>query len=482
VRSAVDAAIAAGDFMTPHVLIVDDDPLIREQLQTLLASHACLVAAAPDASEALRSLAEREFTLAVVDMKIPGSDGIALTREIRERWPHVDVVMITGYGSIRGAVEAMKHGASDYITKPFEPDEILLAINKVLERRRLIDEIEYLRKQLSDRYTFANMVTRNPAMVEVFSTIEMLAQNDVTVLVVGESGTGKELVARAIHFQGKRRAGRFVAINCAALPEALLESELFGYERGAFTGAVVDRIGKIESANGGTLFLDEVESIPLAMQAKLLRVLEERAIEKLGGNRTVPVDMRVVAATNRDLAALVSAGQMREDFFYRINVVPVSLPPLRERLEDIALLVADFLRNNPLAREKGINRISERALAQMMAYSWPGNIRELLNVLERAVLRAKADTVREVDVPIELPAHAARRAGVDFQAPLREFLRRAEREYLLHVLERYHGGIGPSARHAMVDQATLHRKIKSHGLRTGEFRGNGRREANGERA
>jgi DNA-binding NtrC family response regulator len=463
--------------MTPQLLIVDDDPLIREQLQGLLGKQAYGVTVASDAAEALQDLAEREFALAIVDMKIPGSDGIALTREIRERWPHVDVMMITGYGSIRGAVEAMKHGACDYITKPFEPDEILLAVNKVIERRRLIDEIEYLRKQLSDRYTFANMVTRNPAMIEVFSMIEMLAQNDITVLVCGESGTGKELVARAIHFQGKRRAGRFVAINCAALPESLLESELFGYDRGAFTGAVQDRMGKIELANGGTLFLDEVESIPLSMQVKLLRVLEERSIEKLGSNRTIPVDMRVVAATNQDLASLVVAGQLREDFYYRINVVPIHLPPLRERPEDIALLVADFLRNNPLAREKGINRISERALAQLMSYGWPGNVRELSNVLERAVLRAKADTLREVDIPVEIAPKANQRGGADFQAPLREFLRRAEREYLTHLLERYQGSIGPSARHAMIDQATLHRKIKAHGLRAGEFRGNGRGEA-----
>jgi DNA-binding NtrC family response regulator len=465
--------------MTPQVLVVDDDPLIREQLHALLTKQSYEVTAAADVARALESLAEREFTLAVVDMKIPGSDGIALTREIRERWPNVDVVMITGYGSIRGAVEAMKQGACDYIAKPFESEEILLAIGKVLERRRLIDEIEYLRKQLSDRYTFANMVTRSPAMIEVFSTIEMLAQNDVTVLISGESGTGKELVARAIHFQGKRRAGRFVAINCAAFPESLLESELFGYERGAFTGAVQDRMGKIEAANGGTLFLDEVESMPLAMQVKLLRVLEERAIEKLGSNKAIRVDMRVVAASNRDLAALVKTGQLREDFYYRINVVPVHLPPLRERLEDIALLVADFLRNHSLAREKGINRISERALAQLMSYSWPGNVRELLNVLERGVLRAKADTIREVDVPVDVETQVSRRSGADFQIPLREFLRRAEREYLAHVLERYHGGIGPSARHAMVDQATLHRKIKTHGLRAGEFR-NGRGETGRE--
>ena len=272
---------------------------------------------------------------------------------MREHWPDVDVIMITGYGSIKNAVEAMRQGAVDYITKPFQPEELLHAVRKALERRRLIDEIEYLRAQLSDRYSFANMVSRAPAMLEIFATLEMLARNDVTVLITGESGTGKELAARAIHFQGKRRAGRFVAINCAAVPEALMESELFGYERGAFTGAMSERVGKVELANGGTLFLDEVESIPLPMQAKLLRVLEERAIERLGGNRHVQVDMRVVAATNVDLAKLVREGRVREDFYYRINVVPIALPPLRDRREDISLLVAEFLRSNEMAQGEG---------------------------------------------------------------------------------------------------------------------------------
>ena len=442
-----------------RILIVDDDPLIRRQLEGLYATHDYAVDSAADVEEATEKLGASEFSLAVVDLKMPGKDGITLTSEIRERWPDVDVIMITGYGSIKGAVEAMRQGASDYITKPFEPEEILLATQKVLERRRLLDEIEYLRKQLSDRYTFANMVSRDPAMLEIFATIEMLAQNDVTVLITGESGTGKELVARAMHFQGKRQAGRFVAINCAAVPEALLESELFGYERGAFTGAMHERIGKIELANGGTLFLDEVESIPLPMQAKLLRVLEERAIERLGGNRRIQVDMRVVAATNQDLASAVAAGRVREDFYYRINVVPITLPPLRERIADIPLLVAEFLRNNPMAREKGINRVTERALNQLMAYDWPGNIRELLNVMERAVLRAKGDTIREVDVRRRRAEGTRERASSDFRLPLRQFLKAAEREYLARVLEHYHGSIAPAARHAVIDQATLHRKI-----------------------
>jgi len=456
----------------PSVLVVDDDPLIREELESFFAAQPFRVESVSSVSDALRRLGERRFELAIVDVRLAGGDGIALTREIRERWP-VDVIVITGYGSIQNAVEAMKQGAVDYLTKPFEPEELLLATQKALERRRLLDEIEYLRRELTDRYAFANMVTRNPVMREVFATIEMLAQNDVTVLVCGESGTGKELVARAIHYQGKRRTGRFVAINCAAVPEGLLESELFGYERGAFTGAVQERVGKIELANGGTLFLDEVESISLPMQAKLLRVLEERTIERLGGNQRTAVDMRVVAATNRDLSLAVREGNVREDFYYRINVVPIHLPPLRERPEDISLLVGEFLRNNAMARAKGINRLTERALNQLAGYGWPGNIRELQNVLERAVLRAKGETIREVDVPKD-GVPSADGDAAQYRLPLREFLKSAEREYLARLLEYHQGGIARCARHAAVDQATLHRKIKAHGLRAGDFRQNGR--------
>jgi DNA-binding NtrC family response regulator len=458
----------------PRLLVVDDDPLIREELESLFATHPYQVECVANVPDAMATLAEREFSLALVDVRIGGGDGIALTKDIREHWPDVDVIMITGYGSIRNAVEAMRQGAVDYITKPFQPEELLHATQKALERRRLIDEIEYLRRQLSDRYAFANMVSRSPAMLEIFATLEMLARNDVTVLITGESGTGKELAGRAIHYQGKRRAGRFVAINCAAVPESLMESELFGYERGAFTGAMNERIGKIELANGGTLFLDEVESMPLPMQAKMLRVLEERAIERLGGNRRVQVDMRVVAATNQDLGKLVREGRVREDFYYRINVVPINLPPLRERREDIALLVMEFLRNNPLAREKGLNRLTERAINQLLAYDWPGNIRELSNVMERAVLRAKGDTVKEVDVPTSGKLDGRRGPAAHYHLPLREFLKGAERDYLAQLLNQYQGGIARCARHASVDQATLHRKIKAHGLRAGDFRQNGR--------
>jgi len=467
--------------METRILIVDDDPFICRQLEELYTSQRYAVSCASNSVEALRLLGDQEFALAVVDLKIPGTDGIGLTREIRDRWAELDVIMITGYASIKGAVEAIKQGASDYITKPFQKEEILLATEKILEKRRLLDEINYLRSQLSDRYSFANMVSRNRVMHEIFETISVLAQNDATVLIYGESGTGKELAARAIHFQGKRKNGRFVAINCAAFPDTLLESELFGYERGAFTGAIHDRVGKIELSNGGTLFLDEIESISLNMQLKLLRVLEEREIEKLGSNRRIKVNNRIITATNVDLASLVAEGRMREDFYYRINVVPIRIPPLRERIEDIPLLVGEFLRNSEMAKDKGINRLSNRALSQLMSYQWPGNVRELGNVIERAILRTSGAVIREVD----LPGHASlgretptsnngRQAGYDFEVPLKEYLRRAEKDYLARVLRKYRGGINLSAKHALVDAATLHRKMKLHGLRREDYRHRGK--------
>lgn len=468
-----------------RILVVDDDPLVRRELVRLFADQAYAVESVAGVEEAVAQLRRLRFSLAVVDLRLPGRDGIALIDEIRGHWPDIDVIMVTGHGSIKDAVNAMSHGACDFITKPVQHQELLKATQKALEHRRLVrdnaslrTDNEYLRRELSERHSFANMVSCSPIMRELFSMIEILASSDATVVIVGESGTGKELAARAIHFQGKRRDGRFVPINCAAVPESLLESELFGYERGAFTGAVHDRVGKLELANGGTLFLDEVESIPLGMQAKLLRVLEERAIERLGSNRRIAVDMRVVAATNQDLRDVVSAGQMREDFYYRINVVPLHLPPLRDRLADIPVLVEDFLSRSSTAREKGVERLAHRAQAKLGSYHWPGNIRELRNVLERAVLRAQGDCVEDVDVPVRSEVGSVAGGELDFHVPLRTFLKAAERRYIEELLNEYGGGIAPAARAAEVDQATMHRKIRSHGIRAREFRD--RRRVNGD--
>ena len=462
--------------METRILIIDDDVFICRQLEELFRAQKYVVDSATTAADAFDLLSRQNYSLALIDLKIPGADGLSLTKEVRERWPDLDVIMITGYASIKGAVEAIKQGASDYITKPFQNEEILLATEKVLEKRRLLDEINYLRGQLADRYSFANMVSRNPRMHEIFTQIEVLSDSDATTLLTGESGTGKELCARAIHYQGKRKAGKFVPINCAAFPDTLLESELFGYERGAFTGAIHDRVGKIELSSGGTLFLDEIESISLNMQLKLLRVLEEREIERLGANRRVKINMRVIAATNVDLEALVASGQMREDFYYRVNVVPIRIPPLRERIEDVPLLVAEFLRNSQLAKEKDINRVSNKALAQLMGHAWPGNVRELGNVLERSILKTNGPMIREVDLPggDQRPSPGdSRRRDFDYEIPLKEFLRRAERDYLGHILRKYRGGISHSAKHALVDAATLHRKMKSYGLKREEFRERG---------
>ena len=461
-----------GSRVETRMLVVDDDPSIGRQLGEIFRGRGPLVDCAPDGAGAIAALERQDYLLAFVDFRIRDTNGLHLVRDIRERWPEVDVIMVTEHATIQGAVEAIKIGASDYVTKPFQAEEILLATEKVLEKRRLVDEINYLRGQLAERYSFANMVSRNPRMHEIFSQIEALAQNDATVLLNGESGTGKELCARAIHVQGRRKGGKFVAINCAAFPDTLLESELFGYQRGAFTGAVHDRVGKIELASGGTLFLDEIESISLNMQLKLLRVLEQHEIERLGGNRRISINMRVIAATNLNLEELVARGSMREDFYYRVNVVPIELPPLRDRIEDVPLLVAEFLRNSEIAKDRGIDRVSNRALQQLMGYPWPGNVRELGNVLERSILRSQGGSIREIDLPVRQKGagEPVRGRTLDYEMPLKEFLRRAERDYLAHVLRKHRGGIGASAKHALVDAATLHRKMKSHGMRREDFR------------
>ncbi|MCX8072577.1 MAG: sigma-54 dependent transcriptional regulator [Candidatus Binatia bacterium] len=456
--------------MNGRILIVDDDPLIRRQLQHLCEQQGYPADVAQDGSEALTRLQERSYSLVLLDLMMPGRDGVSLLTELRQRWPRVDVVIVTAHGSVRGAVEAMRRGATDYLTKPFSPEELSLAIRRVFDRRQLLEEIQVLKDRLAERYRFANMVSRNARMRELFRLISSLANADVTVLITGESGTGKELVARALHEQGKRREGPFVAINCAAIPENLLESELFGYEKGAFTGAYTSRAGKIEAAHGGTLFLDEVESIPLAMQSKLLRVLEGRSIERLGSNERIHVDMRVVAASNEDLTECVASGRMREDFYYRIAVVPIQLPALRERREDIPLLAAEFLQQHPLAVEKGIDCIAEDAMVALMAYPWPGNIRELWNVLERAIVTAEGRTITRVDVSTPRTRETNLPDFCSADRPLREFVRSAERWYVEQLLKRFHGNVTQAARHAGIDQATLHRKVRDLAIRVAAFR------------
>lgn len=453
--------------LSPRILVVDDDPLICQQLERLYTLSGYTVITALSAEEALPRLQAEDVDLVVTDLWLPGLSGMELTERIRETWSDVPVIVITGHADIGTAVEVLKNGAGDYITKPFSAIAIQESTRAVLERVRVFTEIRQLRRTLKDHYEFGGMLSKMPEMHQVFALIRQVAATDVTVLVEGETGTGKELVARAIHHQSARRTGPFVAINCAGVPETLLESEFFGYERGAFTGANQARLGKLELAHGGTLFLDETESMSLAMQAKLLLVLQDQKVQRLGGTRWTQIDMRVIAASNVPLEDLVAQGQMRRDFFYRINVVPIRLFPLRQRREDIPLLVQDFVRHHPVAIQKHISALSLSAMSQLMTYSWPGNVRELQNVLEKAIVLATTDTIKRIDLPgIRLPAHrdGERTIHAAHAASLREWMEEQEKQYLMQQLVLCGGRIGLTAKNCGLDTKTLYRKMRAHGL------------------
>ena len=453
-----------------NVLIVEDHDQLREQLAQFYEQEGYGVTTAACGEEGIAKLAEERFAIVVSDVKMPGMDGFQLARHVREKHPDVDVILITAFGNIKQAVEAMKIGASDYITKPFQPEAIRLVSEKLIERKRLLDEVRELRVQVE--HNLENILSKSPKMLKVFELIRSLAETDSGVMITGETGTGKELVARAIHSLSRRKSKQFVAINCGAFPDTLLESELFGYEKGAFTGAVQSRAGKIETADGGTLFLDEIETISPPMQVKLLRVLQEREVERLGGNRKVKVDMRVVAATNVDLGLCLARGTLREDFYYRINIIPLQLPPLRERLEDLPVLINHILNKHPVAREKMIKQVNPQVIDQMLAYHWPGNIRELENILERAVVKSPGNIIDYVDLPAPpqrvVDHYYALNEG---ESPtLKEWLHRSEKEYLRSLLIKHKGGVSLTAVEAQVDNKTLYRKMRRHGLHKESFK------------
>ncbi|MDP2604586.1 MAG: sigma-54 dependent transcriptional regulator [Deltaproteobacteria bacterium] len=454
-----------------NILIVDDNDELREHLGRLYEEEGYGVVKAATGEEAKERLHEQKFAIVVSDVQMPQMDGIELTRHIRDRYSDTDIILITGFGNVQQAVDAMKLGASDYISKPFQPEVIRFVSEKLIEKRRLREEIVELRQRLSEGYSLGKMIGRSGRMAKVFEMIKALADTDSGVMIIGETGTGKELAARAIHDLSARKDRPFVAINCGAFPETLLEGELFGYDKGAFTGAVQSRQGKIELANGGTLFLDEVENITAAMQVKLLRVLQEREVERLGSNRKVKVDMRIIAASNVDLSVSLAKGSLREDFYYRINVVPLELPPLRDRLEDLPLLIDHLLSRNPLARQRKIQKVSNSALGQMLDYHWPGNIRELENILERAIIRCGTDVVDEVDLP-RAPNRVMRsivqNAGRDMT--LTGWLASKERDYLEGLLSKHKGSINAVAKEADVDTKTLYRKMKKQGLTKESFK------------
>ena len=385
-----------------RVLVVDDEANARTALAEILRDEGYAVETAADGFKALGRFEEFEPDLILTDLKMPGMDGVELARKLRKDAPNIPVVVMTAFGAVETAVVAMREGAADYLTKPLNTDELLLVLERELERSRLRRETTQLRQQLSHRYRFESIVGSSPEMQQVFKIIAQVAPSRATVLIAGESGTGKEMVAAAIHHNSQRAEKPFVKLHCAALAETLLESELFGHERGAYTGAERRREGRFEQANGGTLFLDEIGEISAATQVKLLRVLQEREFERVGGNQTIHVDVRVIAATNRDLKQLVAEGKFREDLMYRLNVINVQLPPLRRRRSDVPALAMHFLRIYAKENGKEIGRLSDSALAQLVAYGWPGNVRELENVIERAVVLTEGDVIEARHLPPEL--------------------------------------------------------------------------------
>jgi DNA-binding NtrC family response regulator len=454
------------------VLIVEDHDRLREQLGQFYEQEGFKVTTAACGEEGIEKLSQEKFAIVVSDVKMPGIDGFQLARHVREKYPDTDVILITAFGNIKQAVEAMKLGASDYITKPFQPEAIRLVSEKLIERRRLLEEVRELRQRVQEEHNLENILSKSPKMHKVFELIRSLAETDSGVMITGETGTGKELVARAIHNLSRRKGRQFVAINCGAFPDTLLESELFGYEKGAFTGAVQSRGGKIELADGGTLFLDEIEAMAAPMQVKLLRVLQEREVERLGGNRKVKIDMRVIAATNVDLSLCLARGTLREDFYYRINVIPIQLPPLRERLEDLPLLIEHLLSRHPVAIERKIRQVAPTVLDQMLAYHWPGNIRELENILERAIVKSRGDVIENVD----LPAPPQRIVDLWYagngarEISLKQWLSNSEKDYLRSLLIKYKGSISSTAKEDKVDNKTLYRKMRRHGLHKESFK------------
>jgi DNA-binding NtrC family response regulator len=444
-----------------HLLLVDDEAPLRAALAEQLVDRGYLVVQADSGEAAIARLAEFAFDVVVTDLRLPGIDGSAVVDAALERYPEIVVIVVTGYGTVKDAVEAIKRGASDFVNKPFQIDELLHVLDSTLEQRRLKSENAYLRAQLDERYGFTSLIGKSAAMKRLLQLLETVAGTNSTILITGETGTGKEIAARAIHHNSPRRGARFVALNCSAIPETLLEAELFGHVRGAFTGASGPRQGRLEQAHKGTLFLDEVGTMSAALQMKLLRALQEREFERVGDSQTIRVDVRVIAATNNDLRRMVADGLFREDLFYRLNVIPVQLPPLRDRKEDIPLLVQHFL------GKFGANvTLSQDAMRRLMAYQWPGNVRQLENAVEHAVaLSGGRSQIDWSDLPQELldvdasPLASAvllPEDGIDLDA----LISRIERELIDRSLERTHGNKGRAAKLLNLKRTTLVEKLK----------------------
>jgi two-component system response regulator PilR (NtrC family) len=451
-----------------HLLLVDDEAPLREVIAARLAEHGFEVSQADSGEKAEELLSQFAFDVVVSDLRLPGIDGRQVIDTALQLYPGIIAIVVTGYGTVKDAVEAIKRGAADFVTKPFQFDELMHVLRTVLEQRRLKNENAYLRKQLDQRFGLGAMIGRSPRMRALFQLIETVAPSPTTILINGETGTGKEMVARAIHQSSPRSQQRFVALNCSAIPETLLEAELFGHVRGAFTGAVGSRVGRIEQAGRGTLFLDEVGTMTIALQMKLLRVLQEREFERLGEGKPIKVDVRVVAATNSDLGKMVRDGSFREDLFYRLNVIQIELPPLRDRREDIPLLVQHFLEK--YAAATGGNgavpvMISQDAMRRLMSHAWPGNVRQLENAVERALaLLGGRSTIEVTDLSTDIPAPQMPLMPTlefpDTGVDLPDLVEQIERDLIQRALSRSGGNKAAAAGLLNLKRTTLVEKMK----------------------
>lgn len=449
----------------PVILVIDDDLNTCNLLTRLLQKEGLEVTAESSPLNAIELFKKDRFDLVITDFYMPDMNGLELLEKVKEINPDVDVIVMTAFASIDNAVEAMRKGAYDYIVKPFQNDDLILSVKRVIEKRRLAEENRYLRAELSKRYSFHNIIGKSAAMQNIFTLIEKVANSDATVLLIGESGTGKELVARAIHFSGKRRDKNFVAVNCSALPDTLLESELFGHTKGAFTGATESKQGLFEYANGGTLFLDEIADTSPSVQAKLLRVIEDKKIRKLGDNKEIEVDVRIVTATSRNLRRLIDENAFREDLFYRINVFPINIPALRDRKEDIPLLIDHFL--------KGRKHINSATLDILVNYHWPGNVRELENMIERLVVFSDSDTIMPDDLPLELRDTVCKKinGSMSYSEAKKQVIDKFNQDFISCALRQTGGNVTKAAEKLRLDRANLQRLMRKYGIVSTEYKG-----------
>ena len=447
-----------------NILVVDDEEIVRGSLHDWLREDGYQVEAVEDGFKALEKFRDRNWDIALIDLKMPKMDGLELLGKIKEIRPETQVVIITAFATVNTAVQAIKIGAYDYLVKPFNPEELSLLIKRLVEGQSLLKEISHLRKELQKQYQFYDLISKSAAMQKVFDLARTTAKSNSNILILGESGTGKELLARAMHNESLRAGGPFIAVSCVALTETLLESELFGHEKGSFTDAIAQKKGKFEQADRGTIFLDEIGDISPKLQLSLLRVLQEKEFTRVGGTKSIKVDARIIAATNRDLKKAVDEGKFRDDLYYRLNVISIELPPLREHKEDIPLLVHHFIEKFNIEMGGKVERISEEALEILMQYNWPGNVRELENAIERAIVITKGTLIKAED--LHLSPQVLKEKGVVLPSDDKT-IKSIEKKHIVKVLEENNWNIQKTAAQLGIDRVTLYNKIKKYKLKQG---------------